>query len=198
MSLIVGIDLSLRSTGICAVDFKGNLIDFTLIQSDSKTLNDEELLQYNSTEIVNFTDKIWRANQYLGVKAAVEHPEWVLSKIIIEGLSFGGISGNKDILQGNFWVLRTKLKEFGRDIPIEICPVTKWRSKVISKVEQREAKKNDPKNGLKLACVEKLPSDVRDRFEKYLDENGIKRTKSKDPLWDICDAYWISKHGTSN
>lgn len=180
--MIISIDLSLRSTGICAFQ-EGELIDFTIIASatgNEKTkthlpvFNGEDLLIYNADKINEFIN---------------HQDKYALDGIVIEGLSFGGLSGNKDILQGNFWYVRCELHRccFGI-IPIGIVPVTSWRSKTINKIERSEAlEKYGKKTYLKKGVYDKLPEEIKMRFQEYITKNKLK----KDAVYDLADAYFL-------
>ena len=169
MEIHAGIDLSLRSTGISILRDDGKLLDFCLV---SHTEKDEELLVKNAVSILLFLKKF--------------DPD----RITIEGLSFGAISGSKDILQGNFWFLRCNIwKSFIR-VPVEIVAVSRWRKYVIPKERARILKVSGEKFWQKEECVRKLPKDVRERFDKYLKENKF----PKKCLYDLTDSYWIANY----
>ena len=192
---VIGIDLSLRSS--CIVYLSDNEFEYRLITSDSKKLNDEELLIYNSNEILKFINRF--------------EPDY----IALEGLSFGSISSSKDIIAGNFWHLRTQLfKNWSGKSKIEIVPVLSWRSPLFNKEERASLKENTKKmNTLKKSMVgktreekkalavlnselvlktnikyltwEKLPEQLKTEFDK------VGFTKGG---FDCTDAYFIAKH----
>ncbi len=184
--MIIAIDLSLRSTGICAFQ-EGKLIDFAIIASatgNEKTkthlpvFNGEGLLIYNAERIKWFINR---------------QDKYALDGVVIEGLSFGGLSGNKDILQGNFWHIRCELfLECGQyNVPIGIVPVTSWRSKTINKMEREEAlEKYGKKTYLKQGVYDKLPEEIKMRFQEYVTKNKLK----KDAVYDLSDAYFLGKY----
>lgn len=171
--MYLGIDQSKRSTGLVLLDKDGELKDFRLI-CPSMTLDGVELVQYQVDQYVKFLIK----NDLTYNKPKVA---------LIEGLSFGAIGGAKDILAGLNWVFRFVSLSTG-EFYLGTVPVAGWRSKVISKEEQREAKQI--KDGLKKAVVDKLPVDVREAFTEYVKGKSFK----KESLYDITDAYWIAKH----
>lgn len=114
----LGIDLSLRSTGLVFIDNHDN-VKYKLVTSDSKKLNDEELLMYNIDEILDFIE--WNKPTHIG----------------LEGLSFNSVSSSKDIIAGSFWYLRVMLKKYYPHIKVDIIPVLTWRSKLFNKEERK-------------------------------------------------------------
>lgn len=191
---VIGIDLSLRSTGLVCLD--GNdVTNYTIINPDPKKYNDESLLIYNSYQICDFVKQL--------------KPDVVA----LEGLSFGSLTGSKDILAGNFWNLRIGLKHLG--YKTQIIPVLTWRSPLFTK-EERKKHKEDTKlakewkakvKGIKstnarkeiLAGTEqifldadiknltfrKLPATIQDMFMEFGLDKGA---------YDLTDAYFIAKH----
>lgn len=169
----LGIDQSKRSTGLVLVDQEGALIDYTLL-SNTK-LDNEELILWQWDKLVNFLDD--GVCDSLLVKGA-----------LIEGLSFGSVGSGKDFLAGLQWYFRCQMQD-GYGKYLGTCPVSMWRSQVLTKEEQREAKKLG-KDGLKIACFEKLPFDIQESFKNYARNIGAKKTA----IYDMCDAYWIAQH----
>lgn len=166
----LGIDQSKRSTGCTWVDNMGGLVDFMLICPD-KTLDGVDLIEYQ-----------W--NSLDSVLSSTTQADYAL----IEGLAFGAVGSGKDMLAGLNWFFRTNAKiEFG--LYVGTVPVSMWRSQVLSKEEQREAKANG-KDGLKKATVAKLPTAVLDAFGDYITKNKLKR----DSLYDLADSYFIAQH----
>ena len=182
--MIASVDLSLRSTGIIALDDNKNLIDFKLVKSkpnEGKTkkerenglpiLNDEDLIIFNSSEIIWFINTVCAKN--------------VLDAILIEGLSFNSKSGSKDILAGNAWLLRVELKRTFSKVPIHIIPVQSWRSKILNKQDRADAKAKYGKKWQKEGVVEKLPEEVKGKFVSYITKNKFDKTG----LFDLADAF---------
>lgn len=166
---MVGIDLSLRSTGIVVLNDSNTLVDFCVV--GHPTLKNEDVLIFNTENIMAFLEK---------------HQK---NDIAIEGLSFMANSSSKDLLWGNFWCLRTQIKKDFMDcVNVSIIPVARWRKTVLTRDEQRSAKKT-LKGKLKRACVLKLPEDVFKKFDLYIRENKLK----KDAIYDLTDAYFIAK-----
>lgn len=189
----LGIDLSLRSTGLVYIN--QDQIDYRLITSDSKKLNDEELLLYNIREILSFVSKY--EPDYIG----------------LEGLSFGSISSSKDILAGNFWFLRTQLYTNYNSI-VEIIPVLTWRSKLFNKEERAELKENDKKVKELKKIITKAPKEEKKQLlldnEHLIEKANVKYVtweKLPEPIktdfhnigftkggFDLTDAYFIANH----
>ena len=169
----LGIDQSKRSTGLVLVDQNGVLFDYKLL-CNSK-LDHEELILWQWQELVNFlSDNL--------------NSPYELKGSLIEGLSFGSVGGGKDFLAGLQWYFRCQMKD-GYEKYLGTCPVSLWRSQVLTIEEQREAKKLG-KDGLKIACFEKLPWEVQEAFKEYTRKISTKKTA----VYDLTDAYWIAQH----
>jgi hypothetical protein len=191
---IIGIDLSLRSTGLVCVD--NSNFDYKLIVTDPKKLNDEELIAYNWTLIELFITK--------------HNP----THIAIEGLSFNSLSSSKDLLAGNFWYIRTRLFASYPEIKVDIIPVLTWRSPLFNKEERKSLKECDKKvkdlkklmktmtkdqkaecaienkeiiqgANIKYLTWMKLPDIIKSEFHK------VGFTKGG---FDLTDAYFLAKH----
>jgi hypothetical protein len=188
--MTLGIDLSLRSTGLF---FKGEYEAFKLITP--KKIDEEELIIKMTSEICDFID---------------EHKP---TKIGLEGLSFNSVSSSKDIIAGNFWYLRATIFQKYPDIKVEIIPVLTWRNPLFSKADNKIftldkkllATTKKEQNYDKMSRAEKLhfageyrelilnanikyltylklPENVKALFSKYSYGDG---------LFDLTDAYWI-------
>lgn len=175
--MIAGIDLSLRSTGIAI-----NGQEFHLIKTN-ENLNDVELLEYISDSVIEY----------------LKHKN--LSRINLEGLSFGSISGSKDIIAGNFWHLKCRLtQEFGNIV--RIVPVLSWRSPLFSKEERKVMKhyaclaKDAEKRSKERAQYKQL-SDIKYNTWLKLPEQVktlINNITTDNSRFDLTDAYWLSLH----
>lgn len=172
--LRVGVDQSKRSTAIVCTDKEGNLIDF-LLSSPPLPMDNEELLVYITNDFTTLVNK-WQLDRGI-------------SKVTLEGLSFGSVSSSKDLLAGLLWTLRLTLYKDYPNIPYSVVPVTRWRSKVLPIETRREITKQKTKNGLKQAVVDVLPYTVKVRFEDYMRNNKLKR----EAIFDLADAYWLSR-----
>jgi hypothetical protein len=58
-------------------------------------------------------------------------------------------------------------------------------------------------SGLKKACVDKLPHEVKAKFLAYLKEEeprlrATKQSQWKDCIYDLTDAYWIGHYALFN
>lgn len=169
----LGIDQSKRSTGLVLVDQDGALIDYTLL--GNAKLDNEELILWQWEGLVKFIDD--NTSCVEDVKGA-----------LIEGLSFGSVGSGKDFLAGLQWYFRCQMQD-GYGLFLGTVPVSMWRSKVLTKEEQKEAKALG-KDGLKVACFEKLPWEVQEAFKDYVQKMGTKKGS-----WaDLTDAYWIAQH----
>lgn len=196
----IAIDLSLRSTGISV--FKSDtLIDFTICSNH--TLKDEELITYNCNYICDYIQK-----QCLKP-----------SLIRIEGLSFGSISGSKDMIAGQFWVLRCELKKMFPGTVIEIISVKSWRCPLFTKEENKElseakkifkAEKKEIKGlkgvernearainvqlelnaSIKERTWEKLDIETQNKIVEFLKLNNY----DFNSRYDICDSIFLGKY----
>lgn len=175
---ICGIDLSMRSTGICVFD--GDKDHFFMVKSKK---NDEELLIENADIIC---------------KIIASHN---IKKIHLEGLSFNSVSSSKDLIAGNFWYVRTILKQRFPEIEICVIPVQKWRSKILTKEDNKARKiakdvlkefsKGKSKEEIKQF---KLLSSIKNQTYLKLPEtikNQIDEMTNKDEKYDLTDSYFI-------
>jgi len=171
--ITVGIDLSMRSTGLVALNDERKIISKMLIMPSAKEYNDEHLLFHVSENISRFLCKL------------VEKDE---VRVVIEGLSLGSASGSKDILYGNYWMARCAVKSVEETIDIFSVPVTRWRKYIVNKDDRDRIKEEDLKDGLKIVAVEKLPENVKEELQLY-----VKVTPGAKPasLYDLTDAYWL-------
>jgi len=193
MDKILGIDLSLRSTGLF-IDGK-----YKLIQADPKKINEEALLVYNAKSILDFIKET--------------KPDYVN----LEGLSLGSVSSSMDIICGNFWYLRTEIFKAYPDLKINVIPVKTWRCPLFSKADNKLFLENSKKlKALKKELeYEKMDYQGKrdfasDNAELILDSNVKYLTFLKLPIewqeefhlisftkgcFDLVDAYFLSKHG---
>ena len=198
---VVGIDLSMRSTGIVELT-DGKLTRFDIFDPPP-TIKDEALFIKNANSVADFIEN--------------STPDL----IVMEGFSFGALSGEKDKIAGNFWAVRVELfkRSLIPTIPVKVIPVTTWRSPLFNKAERdalRDATKQlkadkVPTKGLKgeerkaamlanktleqaasikEATLRKLPEDVRGLFQQYL----LMTDRSKEQVYDLTDAYFIARH----
>lgn len=195
----IGIDLSLRSTGIVAYNGGDGPFDcqFALLKTDVKKHNDEVLLRYNTAQILE-----WLHGQ-------------CINQIAIEGLSYNGKSASKDLIAANYWYLRMELKRVYPDAPLHILPVTLWRSPLFSKAENKELTANKKllkqykadlkkikdkgqkkefvaahvdlvlNSNIKYLTFNKLPEGLQKHFGTYGFANGT---------FDLSDAWHIAKY----
>ena len=177
---IVGIDHSLRSTGVVSLDAKGKLKHYTVI-APPKEMKQEILLLHQLRCLEG-----WAAIQNTRMDFA------------LEGLSFGAVGSSKDLQAGLFWAMRLQLMMNYPDSLVGVVPVTSWRAKVLTPEEQKKAKLSG-KDGLKKATVEKLPSEVWDAFTSYLQAHEArlrlaKGSSWKECLYDLTDAYFLARY----
>ena len=162
---IIGIDLSLRSSGIIRMSQNKKLLDYEIVRS--ATLKEERLLLHNTKKIMEF---IKRDKTYC---------------VALEGLSFGGKSAMKHVIDGNYWMVRCAIRKYNKKIFIGSIPVLTWRNDMLSKLERKKAK--GVRDGLKIAVVDKLSEDIKKEFEQYLHKNNL----PKKSLYDLADAYGV-------
>lgn len=177
--MIASIDLSLRSTGVVILTYKGSFIDCNVIGHSE--LDNEALIEKNSKDILRFLRK-YKSD---------------IKRIAIEGLSYAGKNPRKDLIHGNFWVLRCAIKKEFPHIKIDVVPVATWRKYIITPDVRKEikAKGLDNKKGWqKVVCVDALSKDIKKKFLNYMKRNKSRLTKGKESLYDLTDAYWIGKY----
>lgn len=183
-----GIDLSLRSTGI-AIDTPG-IHTFRLVKLTE--YDEEELLLRSCKRIMSILR------------------EFGVTQVNLEGLSFGSVSSSKDIIAGNFWMLRCALHEAG--IEVNILPVSMWRSPLFTAADRHNLKhyaavytelKKEIKavktragklkliqdnleaiegSSVKIQTFLKCPDDVRAEILKVASDAG---------KFDLADAYFL-------
>lgn len=193
---VIGIDLSLRSTGLCYIE--NNNIHLKLIQPSDKTYNDENLIIHITDEIINFI-----------------HSHDILPDAInIEGLSYGSTSGNIDIISGNHWYLRCKLYQLYPEVKINIVPVQSWRAPLFNKEDRKQLKSCNEQ----LKEIKKISKGLKGAEKKqYLIDNAeiisgsnvkhqtwlklpdyirdkINDITNKTDMYDLTDSYWIASH----
>lgn len=179
--MLISIDLSLRSIGIVALKEDGELSDFKIIGSSTGVIksnlpiyNNENLLIYNANEISKFIE-------YKMTRNAID-------AVVIEGLAFNSLSSGKDILFGNFWHTRCHLKKKFPKMLIGIVPVKSWRNWATTKEERRIAiEKHGKKEHLKKMVVDKLPKEIKLRFNKYIKKENLPAKA----IYDLADAYFL-------
>lgn len=185
--MIVAVDHSLRSTAVVAFTDAGAMYEMALLNPD-KSYDNEALILNQWATLADLLEA-WDAAE-------------PITQVVLEGLSFGAKGNRKDLQTGLFWWIRTQLKMRYRKVRIDIVPVTRWRAQVLTKEEQREAKKVKS-NGLKKACVEKLSPWVKEKFDFYMESEKPRLRKAKESLWkdcifDLTDAYWIGQYVLNN
>lgn len=179
--MFVGIDSSKRSTAAVLLNRDGSMCSFLLI---NRADEDEGLLLGQWHDFA-----VWLGHN-------MKSPDCV-SGALIEGLSFGSVGSGKDFLAGLQWYFRAQFA-FNYQKFLGTTPVSQWRSKVLNKDEQKAAKLAG-KEGLKKACVEKLPESVKLLFSEYIHQNekqirAVKKSLWKDCIYDLTDAYWIAEY----
>jgi hypothetical protein len=157
----------------------------------NSTLDNEELLIFQFSEMSAWLSLFLEKGDTL--------------QALIEGLAFGAVGSGKDFLAGLQWYFRARYKVV-YESHLGTVPVSLWRSKVLTKEEQREAKAAG-KDGLKWAVFNKLPAVTRKLYADYVEEMkdeinmakdsklkpGSKSKKYVDALQDLADAYFIAQ-----
>lgn len=171
---VTALDLSLRSAGVVRLGAGGRMQNCMVIAINKNEADDEHLLLAIESRVLEFARVAGSSND----------------RFVIEGLAFMGTSGRRDLIDGNWWNLKKELRQAYPHALIDVVPVTKWRASVLSKEEQREAKAASKTEGLKRACVAKLPGDVHGAFTRYLADNG----HPQKAIYDLTDAYWLARY----
>lgn len=189
MSLTLGIDQSKRCTACVVIESDGSLEDCELICAP-QGLEGYDVIDYQ-------WDKFCLFYESLGD---------IVDSAAIEKLALNASGSSKDLLAGlNYGFQWQANKAYG--LFLGVVPVTSWRSKVLDKDEQREAKASG-KDGLKWAVFNKLPATVRKQFADVVEEAkdyilqakdkkwkpGSKSMVYQTALWDLADAYWLARY----
>lgn len=175
--MIIGMDLSKRSSALVAISSDGALVEFTLIRPFSD-MSDEDILNYVEDMTLFFVSECLAQGSVAGIG--------------VEGLSFNSVGSGKDFLAGIWWTVKRALYN-NYEIPVGVIPNQSWFSYVISKEEKRALLLSTEKDKRKKAVVNKLPFEVKVRFEKYILDNGCK----KEGIYDLADAFWIAQYRRS-
>lgn len=174
--MIMSVDMSLRSTGVCVIDKNDELLHFELLKTDAKRFPDDEgVIIHLRRELDRLMLKFLKTDQF-----------------VIEGLSFGAKSSKKDVIAGAYWGLRTLIYRYYPNVLIGSVPVNSWRNWVTTK-DERDAAKKECKDPLKNVVFRKLPGEVQRDFLLYVEGNGW-GIKS---VFDLADAYWIARFRNS-
>ena len=179
---MIAVDLSLRSAGLVDLGLSGSLRKCKVIRIDKKEADDEHLLLAIEKQVLQFAAKSPAVTAYT---TGAQVP----AMFALEGLAFMGTSGRRDLIDGNWWNLKKELRQAYPNAVIDVVPVSKWRASVLSREEQRAAKAAHKTEGLKLACVAKLPAEVHGAFTQYLADNGLPHKA----IFDLTDAYWLGR-----
>ncbi len=186
---LISVDSSLRSTGISI--FKNEkLFDYKVIKTKKK----KEIL-YDEDYILDIEDQII----FLIEELLIIEPNKNID-LVIEGLAFGSKSGKKDILNAVQWLIRIVFRSFFPNSLIGVIAPKEWQEWYIglSEMTKKEAKKHREKLKkmyktdvwLKEAVLAKIPEEVRNLFDKYLEDNKYKYKT----LYDLADSYGMSQY----
>ena len=174
--MIMSFDMSMRSTGVCVIDFDEELLHFEVIKTSLDTHpNDEDVIIHLVREVERLMSKFWKTKQ-----------------IVIESLSFNAKSAKKDVIAGAYWAVRTHLYRYQPHMLLGTVPVTSWRNWYTTLAERKEAKK-ECSDAMKNVVFRKLPDEVQKRFLLYVEEMGwnIKT------VYDLADAYALALYRNS-
>lgn len=166
----LGIDLSLRSTGIVLSDDK-KIINCWLYQPTEKCY-EQLLLDYRE-----YFEKFFNLGH-------------VFHCINIEDLSLNSKSSVKDVIAANYWNLRCYIHE--NHFHYKVFSPSNWRKvqEIIPKDrKQKDLKQELGKDYLKILAVKKLSSDNFETIAKFKEENKL----PEKTIYDLADAYWISQ-----
>jgi hypothetical protein len=170
--MILAMDMSMRSSALVVVDFKGNLKHFELAVTEKDQFEfEEDLIDYIADRVL----AVWRS--------------FDVTQFVIEGLAFAKASQKKDVIAGIYWGVRCAVRRERPTVLIGSVPVSTWRNWMTTKAE-RDSVKKDCRDPLKNVVVMKTPIDVREEFMRYVVHEGYGVTA----LFDLCDAYWIATY----
>ena len=214
MNLHLGIDPSLRSTGIVAINDDAEIVFQKLIIVPG-SYKDEDNIVVMGEAIATFIASILEQHNILSFS--------------YERLAFNAPSGVKDKIAGSYWYNRICMKELTHlyesfPWPPELVSPAQWRKKLINSEDRKEMKaaklkvaalsvlKKEAKGdkdrvrelteeitmhknvNLKEKVLTKLPGYVKIQIMDFLEEYGLK----KDHAYDLCDAYWIAVNAKDN
>lgn len=182
IKLTCGIDLSLRSTGICFVDEYQTPIEFLLHQTEK--IKTDNIYEYEDLLIDNI--KFFKSY----IESVHYSKQFEIEEIVIEGLSFGSKSSLTDFISGHHIMLRCMIRELG--IPFRIVTPTQWRRihKIKPKgITVKELKEEYGNNYLKILAWNKLPEKVKTKIQRHIKKLELKKKFAE---WDLTDAYWIA------
>ena len=180
---VLGIDQSLKSTGLCLVDSSGKILSRKIIEIDKTDVKKEidKRFEVHKNETVKKVSMCEYVVKQITDFIRVEEPD----VIIIEGLAFG-IKGDatrtlgalqfmiiSDIMSGFFHMSPNRAEE-----SIEIVAPTSLKKFATGKG-----------SGSKEDLFEALPDEVKDDFSKFPKTRG---------RYDLTDAYWLSQWGVEN
>jgi len=184
MSVYLGIDPSLRSTGIVAINECNDIVFKKLIIVPSVHKDEENIIMMGE-EIAQQVSLILETNDILAFG--------------YERLAFNAPSGVKDKISGSYWYNRICLKELcslyeSFPFPPEMVSPGSWRKSVVTKEDRKEAKEAGIKIDLKEKALTKLPPSVKIDIINFIEEYGLKHAHA----YDLCDAYWIARYVKEN
>lgn len=178
----IGIDLSLRSTGISVISKDREIIDLFLHQTEK--VKTDNVYEYEDLLIDNI--EIFKCY----IEFIYYSKEYEVEEVLIEGLSFGSKSSLTDFISGHHIALRMMIREL--DIPFRIVAPSSWRKTHNIKpkgVTVKELKEEYGNNYLKILAWNKLPEKVKTKIQRHIKKIELKK---KNAEWDLTDAYWIS------
>jgi len=174
----IGIDPSLRGTGLVAIGKDDEIVFMTRIAPHPKEYKDEELL-----------DECYGAAAAWFNFAIGQHN---IKNIAMERIAYGGSSGTKDKIAAGWWRIRQALKDQLKmkyqtfDWPPNIVACNTWRKHIITKADRDLNKEEPDKLFLKKCPYSKLPETVRAAIDKYCED------LPKHSEYDLGDAYWLA------
>lgn len=184
----VGIDPSLRSTGITLINENEDIVKIYLIDPSANDYKDENLLSYIEFE----TEKIF-------MEIAKNYD---IQKIALERLAHGGSSGSKDKICAGWWMIRIaiqkvllNLNNFNVIWPPLIVACNTWRKDIITKEDREQNKKNPSKLFLKECPYNKIPDKNKNILLTEVDKLD---KKTKTTIYDLSDSYWIACYAKKN
>jgi hypothetical protein len=186
MGNTLGLDMSMRSTGIVVLSPDDDLLWFDVY----KTRKDEVPKKHKWELGIWFEDP---EDHIIGISESVVNwiDDWSVDKFVIEGLTFSRKSAHKDFIAGIYWGIRSHIRRESPHVLIGSIVVNSWRSKVLTPDEAKWAKENlSPKTeALKIAVVDKLPEHIMRKFKLWI------KQMNHDPktIYDLADAYFLTK-----
>jgi hypothetical protein len=181
MKVYLGLDPSMRSSGFVVIDENEDIVQMYIAAPPAELYKEEELIEIIDVMTTNFMEDL--VNRF------------EIGGIAIERMAIGAKSAMKELIAACWWQMRVSMKSVLRSnlkkFPVfKVVAVNSWRAKVINADDRALAKAAGQKIEVKSFCFDKLPKEVKDSIEDYIDAYDL----SEEQRYDLSDAYWLAKY----